>query len=280
MSNEFKSFYKTVGGGEGDRCNYPTRLDTYGKGCQFDCKYCYAKTLLDFRKMWNHKKPAVASIEKIARKIPKIGDDVTVRMGGMCDCFMPQEEKHGVTYETIKLLNEHKKRYLIVTKSNLIATDKYLKVLDRDLCAIQVSITATDDSVTKQYENAPLISERIKAIETLQKEGFDVSIRVSPYIPEYVDNNIVNQIKCDKLLVEFLRVNHWVKKWFTDISYDKYTLKEGGYLHLPLDEKLRLLEGFTIPQKSICDDVDEHYEYFKENYNFNKEDCCNVSKKL
>ena len=37
---EFKSFYKTVGGGEGDRCNYPTRLDTYGCGCQHDCDYC------------------------------------------------------------------------------------------------------------------------------------------------------------------------------------------------------------------------------------------------
>ena len=37
---EFKSFYKTVGGGEGDRCNYPTRLDLYGCGCQHDCKYC------------------------------------------------------------------------------------------------------------------------------------------------------------------------------------------------------------------------------------------------
>lgn len=25
--------YKTVTGGEGERCYYPTRLDTYGKGC-------------------------------------------------------------------------------------------------------------------------------------------------------------------------------------------------------------------------------------------------------
>ena len=50
---EFKSFYKTVGGGEGSKCHYPTRLDTYGCGCQHDCKYCYAKSLLDFRKKYN-----------------------------------------------------------------------------------------------------------------------------------------------------------------------------------------------------------------------------------
>lgn len=42
---EFKSFYKTVGGGEGQKCHYPTRLDTYGCGCQHDCSYCYDKSL-------------------------------------------------------------------------------------------------------------------------------------------------------------------------------------------------------------------------------------------
>lgn len=49
MSKEFKSFFKTVGGNEGNKCHYPTRLDTYGCGCSHDCKYCYAKSLLDFR---------------------------------------------------------------------------------------------------------------------------------------------------------------------------------------------------------------------------------------
>ena len=48
MSKEFKSFFKTVGGNEGNKCHYPTRLDTYGCGCSHDCKYCYAKSLLDF----------------------------------------------------------------------------------------------------------------------------------------------------------------------------------------------------------------------------------------
>ena len=36
---EFKSFIKTVGGNEGNKCKYPTRLDTYGCGCSHDCKY-------------------------------------------------------------------------------------------------------------------------------------------------------------------------------------------------------------------------------------------------
>ena len=49
VEKEYKSFYKTVGGNEGGKCNYPTRLDLYGKGCYHHCAYCYARSLLDFR---------------------------------------------------------------------------------------------------------------------------------------------------------------------------------------------------------------------------------------
>lgn len=66
---EFKSFYKTVTAAEGDRCKYPTRLDVYGCGCQHDCSYCYAKSLLDFRGLWHPDDPSIADIDKIRRKL-------------------------------------------------------------------------------------------------------------------------------------------------------------------------------------------------------------------
>src|SRR5574344_1200615 len=102
---EFKSFYKTVGGGEGDRCNYPTRLDLYGCGCQHDCSYCYAKSLLDFRKLWKPENPAIADIDKVIRKIKKIPQDTCVRLGGMTDCFQPLEKSERNTYKAIEELN-------------------------------------------------------------------------------------------------------------------------------------------------------------------------------
>ena len=86
---EFKSFYKTVEGNEGSKCKYPTRLDTYGCGCQHDCSYCYAKSLLEFRNLWNNLEPAVANIKKIENKIKKIPAGSIVRLGGMTDCFQP-----------------------------------------------------------------------------------------------------------------------------------------------------------------------------------------------
>ena len=276
MDNEFKSFFKTVGGSEGNRCNYSTRLDTYGKGCQHDCSYCYAKSLLDFRKLWNPENPAVADIEKIKKKISKLGNYQTIRLGGMTDCFQPIEKIFRVTYETIKTLNEAKIPYLIVTKSHIVADKEYLEILDKDLAHIQITVTSTDDALSKTYEKASVPSKRIKTIETLYENGYDVQLRLSPYIPKYVDLDVLNKVKCDKILVEFLRVNTWIKRWF-DIDYSEYTIKQGGYMHLPLEKKKEYIKGITgFKEVTVCEDESEAYQYWKYNFNPNPDDCCNL----
>jgi DNA repair photolyase len=281
MATEFKKFFKNVGGNEGSKCKYPVRLDTYGCGCSHDCKYCYAKSLLSFRKFWNPQDPKVADIAKIEKQIKKIADGKcgeirAVRLGGMTDCFQPIEATHHVTYETIKLLNKYKIHYLIVTKSDLVASDEYMKILDRDLAHIQITVTTTDDDLSMTYEKAVPPSRRIAAIEKLQAAGFDIALRLSPFIPEFVDLGILNKVKCDKIQVEFLRVNSWIKKWF-DIDYTPYTVKQSGYLHRTLEDKrehMKWIWGFK--EVSVCEDESEAYEFWKNNVNHNPEDCCNL----
>lgn len=267
---EFKSFYKTVTAAEGERCKYNTRLDTYGCGCQHDCSYCYAKSLLDFRGLWRPDDPSIADIEKIRRKLDKVPTGTILRLGGMTDCFQPCEMVSGITKQTIKLLNERQIGYLIVTKSDLVC--EYLHILDRKLAHVQVSTTWLP------CENAPSTERRINAIESLQKAGFDVAVRLSPFVPEMVDFDRLNSIECDKVQVEFLRVNHWIEKWLP-MDYSQYTLKSGGYKHLPLEVKLAALAKITgFKQISVCEDVPDHYNYWKEHINSNPDDCCNLRK--
>ena len=279
----FSLFYKEVEGNEGNKCHYPTRLDTYGCGCQHDCKYCYAKSLLDFRGLWNNQKPVVGNMKQIKNaiiKAKKSGIKV-LRLGGMTDCFQPIELKYRATYQTIKLLNKYKIIYLIVTKSHLVANDEYLKIYDKNLAHFQITTTCLDDELYKKldYEKASLPSKRIEAIKKLQDNGFDVAIRLSPLIEEYINFDKLNSLGIEKAIVEFLRVNHWIKKWF-NIDYSKFTLKEGGYEHLQLDEKKRILDKVKIPIISICEDVDEHYNYWTNNFNPNKDDCCNLRRNI
>ena len=265
---EFKSFYKEVAGNEGTKCHYNIRLDTYGCGCQHDCSYCYAKSLLNFRNLWDAKEPAVADIDKIERRIARIPEGTILRLGGMTDCFQPIEEEKRITETTIMLLNKYGIGYLIVTKSDLIC--EYMHILDKEKAHIQISTTWLP------CEKAVSTERRIKAIETLYAEGFDVAVRLSPFVPQVVDFDRLNSIRCDKIIVEFLRVNHWIKKWLP-LDYSEYTVKHAGYEHLPLAKKIEYLAKVTgFDGLSVCEDVTEHFEYWKEAVNHNKDDCCNL----
>lgn len=277
-NREFKSFYKRPeGNNELSKCNYPIRLDVYGCGCSHDCGYCYSKSLLDFRHLWDSKNPRIADIRKIEKKINSIEPGNVVRMGGMTDCFQAIENEYEVTYETIKLLNKQRVHYLIVTKSDIVSDDKYIDILDKELAHIQISITSTDNKTALKYEKAPLISKRIAAIKKLYNLGFDIQLRLSPFIYELIDFDVLNSIQCDRILVEFLRINTFIKKWFKQIDFSKYTLKQSNYIHLPLEIKIEQLNKITgFKELTVCEDVTEHYRYWKEHINPNKNDCCNL----
>lgn len=128
------------------------------------------------------------------------------------------------------------------------------------------------------YEKAPLPSKRIKAVEELYENGFDVQIRLSPYIPNFVNLDILANIQCNKLLVEFLRVNSWIEKWFGKyIDLSEYTVKQSGYKHLPLEKKKELISKiYGFKEVSVCEDESEAYEYWKNNFNPQIDDCCNL----
>lgn len=77
-------------------------------------------------------------------------------------------------------------------------------------------------------------------------------------------------------MIEFLKVSPWIKKWF-DIDYTPYSLKCGGYEHLPLERKIELVDKITgFKEKTVGEFVPEHHEYFRTHVNANPDDCCNL----
>ena len=41
-------------------------------------------------------------------------------------------------------------------------------------------------------------------------------------------------------------------------------------------EYVNAIRGFN--QLSVCDDISDHYDYWRQNVNYNPDDCCNVSR--
>lgn len=220
--------------------------------------------------------PRIADIEKVKKKIRNLPEGTIVRMGGMTDCFQPLELEQRITYQAIQELNRQGIRYLIVTKSSIVARPEYRELFDRNLAHIQITVTTLDAERAWSYERASPPNERTQAIMLLQDAGFDVSIRLSPIVEEFMDFDRLNSLGIQKGIVEFLRINSWIKQWFRGVDYSRYTHRQGGYCHLPLEEKRRVLEQIQIPDISVCEDVTEHYQYWKEYVNPNKEDCCNL----
>ena len=276
---EFHSQLKTVGGGEGDRCLYPTRLDMYGCGCQHNCAYCYAKSLLDFRNMWNPEEPRCTDKRTAVRIMDRLRPGDVIRLGGMTDPFQPMESRYRLTEWAIGELNKRRIEYLIVTKSASVAD---CPNLHPQLAHVQISYTHTEGMAPDGYERASPPADRLRAAEDLHRRGIDTQIRLSPLVPEYIDLNKVIDSPVPKVLVEFLRINPFIEKALPYLDTSEWTLRAGGYRHLPLERKKEIIRPLIAMGKkiSVCEDVPEHYEYWREHVNHNPADCCNLRRRV
>ena len=279
VDSEYTGFFKTVEGNEGSKCYYPTRLDTYGCGCGHDCAYCYAKDLItNLSGAWDPLHPKYADIKRIETKLKKVPTGTILRLGGLTDCFQPVELKRRITLETIKLMNKYGIGYLIVTKSHHVADSEYVDIMDPELAHIQVTTTTFDAALAAKYEKASPPEKRVAAIERLQELGFDTFFRLSPYVEGWIDFDRLNRVRCDKILVEFLRVNPTIIGRFP-VKEEDFPVHEAGYFHMSLEKKLEVLSKITgFKEVTVCDDNSEHYDYFKAHFNPNPNDCCNLRK--
>lgn len=44
------------------------------------------------------------------------------------------------------------------------------------------------------------------------------------------------------------------------------------------EAKKRLIDQIRFKEMTVCEDEDEAYQYWKEHFNHNKDDCCNLRK--
>lgn len=286
MQNVFGKFLKCT---HVERCPYQWKLDPYGKGCAGGCKYCFSRTILESWGNWKPETPSCAKMSQIRYQLRnkfKAGD--VIRMGGMSDPLQPIDEERQLTAMTVEECVRLGLHHVITTKYARVASDEMMQYYDKRLSHFQITLTTTDEGLGKEIEpGASLVSERIAAIERLQAEGYDVSIRLSPLIVDFVDNGMLNiaslnAIRCNKIQIEFLRINGRIKHTFagyTDMS--RYTFKDGAYWHLPLSEKQRYAEILLKdkPQQrqvSFAERVLAHDPYWRYTCNHNPKDCCNL----
>jgi len=183
------------------QCLYALELDTYGRGCTHNCVYCYAKAELTVHGYWNNPIPAPIDINEI-RKIfytvfetdkkskwrSVLNRKVPIRIGSMSDSFMWMDLKFKVTQEMLRILKFYRYPYVVMTRSDLVADEKYMSLMDPTLGAIQISLASINEELTKAIEpGTPSAQRRLIALETLVSNGFSTSVRVNPIFPTHPD---------------------------------------------------------------------------------------------
>lgn len=203
----FKTTFKMVNHlSQCSKCHYSLEIDTYGRGCIHNCVYCYAKDQLTLRGYWNRPHPMpidLAEVRKIFHTVFEtdknskwreiLGNRIPVRLGSMSDSFMWMDNKFGVTREFLKILKFYRYPYMIFTRSDLVAEEKYLEVLDPTLGAVQFSISGENEALTRAIEpGAASVKRRLKALRTLNDAGFRTAVRINPLLPKYPDGHFTD----------------------------------------------------------------------------------------
>jgi len=203
----FKTTFKLVNHNSTcSKCLYAFELDTYGRGCIHNCTYCYALDRLSQHGYWNRPIPFPVDLLEVRKVLYTVFETdrpskwrdvleqrVPLRIGSMSDSFMATDRKYRVTYELLKLLKFYQYPYIVFTRSDLVADDEYMDVLDRELASIQFSICGNNEELTKVLEpGAPSVSRRLRALETLVKNNFWTTVRINPVFPIFPDGYFTN----------------------------------------------------------------------------------------
>lgn len=183
------------------QCLYTFELDTYSRGYLNECSYCYAKAELTVQRNCNNPFPLPVDIsdvwkifytvfetDKTSKWRPIMEKRIPLKIGSMSDSFIFMDQRYGVTKELLRILDFYKYPYTIFTRSDLVAHDDYMKLLNPKLCSIQTSISSTNDTMNKLIEKgAPSSKRRLLALQKLTQNGFWTTVRLNPFFPIYAD---------------------------------------------------------------------------------------------
>jgi len=168
------------------------------RGCEFACKYCYARYTHEFMEMRDglefeqkiYVKQHAAGL--LRHDLRRVKPDESIALGTATDPYQPAERRYEVTRGILEEFARHRGFELgIVTKSNLIVRD--LDVLERvaeaNKLSVHMTITTLNTDLARILEpRAPRPDLRMDAVRTLARAGIRVGISCSPVVPGITDS--------------------------------------------------------------------------------------------
>ncbi|MGB9233792.1 MAG: radical SAM protein [Terriglobales bacterium] len=167
------------------------------RGCEFACKYCYARYTHEFmelrdgvdfeRKIFVKQQAA----ELLRRDLKKVKRGEQISIGTATDPYQPAERRYEVTRAILEELARHTGLELgIVTKSNLVLRDAEIlrRVAANNRLYVNVTVTTVDTELARKLEpRAPRPDLRLDAVRQLNLAGVDAGVICAPVLPGITD---------------------------------------------------------------------------------------------
>ncbi len=180
----------------GVRMPFTWTINPY-RGCEFACKYCYARYTHEFMEMRDGidferkifvKQHAADLLRQELRQV-KPGEDIAI--GTATDPYQPAERRYEVTHAILEEFARHQGLEMgIVTKSNLVLRDIDVlqKVVRNNRLSVNVTITTLNTDLARILEpRAPRPDLRMETVRKLNDAGIPAGVSCAPVLPGITD---------------------------------------------------------------------------------------------
>jgi DNA repair photolyase len=167
------------------------------RGCEFACRYCYARYTHEFLELrtpedFEHKiffKENAAWL--LEQELKKLRPGTEIALGTATDPYQPIERKQLITRSLLEVFARTSGfRIGIVTKSTLITRDLDLlrQVSLRHALTVHLTVTTMNVKLARVLEpRAPRPDLRIAALAELRQAGIRAGVNCSPLMPGITD---------------------------------------------------------------------------------------------
>jgi len=167
------------------------------RGCEFACKYCYARYTHEFMEMRDglefeqkiYVKQHAAGL--LRHDLRRVKPHEAIALGTATDPYQPAERRYEITRGILEEFARHRGFELgIVTKSNLVVRDLDLltEVALANKLSVHITITTLDVELARILEpRAPRPDLRLDAVRALAQAGVRVGVSCSPVVPGITD---------------------------------------------------------------------------------------------
>jgi DNA repair photolyase len=168
------------------------------RGCEFACKYCYARYTHEFMEMRDgldferkiYVKQQTAWLLRQELKQVKRGQQIAI--GTATDPYQPAEKRFEITRSILEELALHHGLEIgIVTKSDVVVRDidLLLRVAEHNALTISLTITTLNTKLARILEpRAPRPDLRLQALSKLTQAGLKVGVICAPILPGITDS--------------------------------------------------------------------------------------------